>query len=100
MTSRTGVSVTEKARAISTIWRRPIDRSPTTSPASMPWPGKISSSLSRISRPSARRQPKPLSAGVEDAGVLGHGQVRAERQFLEDAADAVALRGGDVIAAA
>ena len=29
----------------------------------MPWPGKISSSLSRISAPERRRQPKPLQRG-------------------------------------
>ena len=95
MTSVTGVSVTVKARAISTIWRRAIERSPTMSPASMPWPGKISSSLPRISAPARRRQPKPCSAGVQDVRVLRHRQVRAERQFLEDAADAGLLRAGD-----
>ncbi len=92
MTSFTGVSVTEKARAISTICRREMPRSPTTSPGAMPWPGKISSSMPTISRPERRRQPKPLKRRMEDAGVLRHGQVRAERQFLEDAADAAALR--------
>ena len=45
MTRLSGSSVTVKARATSTIWRRPIDRSRTMSPAPMPWPGKISSSL-------------------------------------------------------
>ena len=58
-----GSSVTVKARATSTIWRRPIERSPTMSPAPMPWPGKISSSLAAISSPARRRQPKPRSAG-------------------------------------
>ena len=39
--------------------------------------------------------PPPADAGerrMEDAGILGDGQVRAEREFLEDAADAELLR--------
>ena len=68
MTSFTGVSVTEKARAISTICRRAMPRSPTTSPAEMPWPGKISSSLSRMSRP--ERAP-PAEASERRRGRRG-----------------------------
>ena len=52
-----------------------------------------------VARSAARRgarQPKPLSDGVHDAGVLGHREVRAERQLLEHAADAVRLRRRDV----
>ena len=57
ITSRAGVSVTVKARAISTIWRWPIDEVADQSPAPMPWPGKISSSRATISR-RPRRQPQ------------------------------------------
>ena len=63
MTRRAGASETVKARAISTICRRPIDRSCTRSPGLTPWPGKISSSLSRMSRPALRRQPNPRIDG-------------------------------------
>ena len=38
-----------------------------------------------------------LQAGVEDAGILGDGQVGAERQLLEYAAHAVALGDGHVV---
>ncbi len=62
MTSCSGSSVTVKARATSTICRRPIERSPTTSPGSMPWPGKIASSLSPISADARLVQPNPFSA--------------------------------------
>ena len=80
---------TEKARAISPSGARPIDRSPTTSSASMPWPGKICVELAR--RSGAPRAAPPAEAAqrrMHDAGVLGHREVGAERQFLEDAADA------------
>ena len=39
---------------------------------SMPWPGKISSSLARISVAALRRfQPKPRRRSMNDAGILG-----------------------------
>ena len=63
MTSFSGSSVTVKARATSTIWRRAMERSPTMAPGEMPWPGKISSSLPAISAPALRRQAKPERAG-------------------------------------
>ena len=59
------------------------------SPASMPWPGKISSSLPRDQRARHGAASRSRERGMHDARVLGHGQVRAERQLLEDAAHAV-----------
>ncbi len=55
--------VSVKARAISTIWRRPIGKSPTTSLSFRSWPGKIRSKASCIRAPARRRHPKPFSAG-------------------------------------
>ena len=103
MTSFSGSSVTVKARAISTIWRRAMERSPTMAPGEMPWPGKISSSLPAISAPALRRQPKPERAGCMMRSILRHRQVGAERELLEHAADAVAMgdrraiAGGEVV---
>ena len=91
MTSFSGSSVTVKARATSTIWRRAMERSPTMAPGEIPWPGKISSSLPAISAPALRRQAKPERAGCMMRGILRHRQVGAERQLLEHAADAVAM---------
>ena len=99
MTSRAGASETVKARAISTICRRPIDRSCTRSPAPTPWPGKISSSLSRMRRPARLRQPKPRIERMKHPRVFGDRQIRAERQFLEHAAQAERLGAGGRIAA-
>ena len=62
-TVKPGEVVTAKARAISTIWRRAIERSPTTSSVEMPWPGKTRSSMSPMSCRAARRQPGPEIAG-------------------------------------
>ncbi len=45
MAQRTGLSVTLKARAISTICRVPIGRFATLVSSGMPWPGKISSKV-------------------------------------------------------
>ena len=36
--------------------------------------------------PRAAAPAKAADGGMNDAGVFGHGQVRAERQFLKDAA--------------
>ena len=44
-------------------WRRAIERSPACAPGSMPCPGKIASSISRISPAARRRQPRPAIAG-------------------------------------
>ena len=49
MTTWAGVSVTVKARAISTICRRAIESVPASLPRSIPWPGKIASSMPPIS---------------------------------------------------
>ena len=97
MTRRSGSSVTVKARATSTIWRRPIDRSPTTSAGPMPWPGKISSSLAMDELAGAPAPAEAGEVGMVDARVLGDGEIRAERQFLEDAADAELLGDADRI---
>ena len=61
MTSSSGSSVTVKARATSTIWRLPIDRSLMMSEGLIPCPGNISSSFSVIRAAALRRQPKPRS---------------------------------------
>ena len=102
MTRRAGRSSdTVKAREISTICRRPIDRSCTRSSGETPWPGKISSSLSRMSPPARAPPAETANRRMDDPRVLGDGQVRAQRELLEDAAqpERLGARGGIVRAA-
>ena len=94
MTSRAGASVTVKARAISTICRRAIERSPTMVAGVDAVAGEDRVELARDQR--ARRgaaSRSRASAGCMMRRVLGHGQVRAERQLLEDAAHAGGVGG-------
>ena len=89
MTRRTRSSVSVKARATSTIWRRPMERSlHQIGVSTCRARGKSGPSISRIMAAAFRRQPNPRSAGWRCAGILRHGEVRAERKFLEHAANA------------
>ena len=89
-------SISQKAMAISTIWRfRDRQAADRRIRQSIPnGPGKLCPAGLR--RSTERRPPTPtklapapaFEAAMHDAGVLDDRQVRAERQFLENAANA------------
>ena len=82
------------ARAISTICRSAMSRGPTRASGSMRVPGKTAARLSRTAGAvgaAPERAGARVVRGFEEE-VLGRREVRAEREFLVDDADAAALR--------
>ena len=88
MTRRNGSSVTVKARAISAIWRLPIEQIGDLVVGANAVTGEDLVELLADQGAGARLPARAPQAAVHDADVLGDRQVGAEREFLEHAADA------------